>query len=503
MTMRNLFLGAQFYSCLAAGCFFFPHSAKGALPDADSHEAYSLTWRGKPVQMESAVISAMPFNRVWPGYQRNKNQTRAARFVNVCVDQCGELVIERKGSALPPHTLRPMSREPLNVVDGKIVAKIKSPEQFIVDFGQALPPLHVFANPPAERPDGGNVLYYGPGEHDVGVLSPKSGSTVFIDEGATVYGAIFVKDAHDVEIRGRGILDSSRMVRADPLAQKFRREMGLPEYDTEFACGAFTIYASTNVVVEGITIRDTPFWSLIVRNGCKNVLIDNVKVIGQWRYNSDGIDICASSDVVVRNCFVRSFDDCIVARGPYLEGEVTPVRNLLVENCVLWCDWGKNLEVWAGHLPCVIDGVVYRNNKLIGVSLIPCDVTCWYGSTNTVIRNVAMENLEIDLDKNRSCEVLQQTDDQVFVAKPITQQVLWEITLNRPCINLGNQQRGQVEDLTPYKAKVENVRFSNFNMFGETLPYVCRQRITAPGHEIKNVVVENVPPYSLEKQGLE
>lgn len=28
---------------------------------------------------------------------------------------------------------------------------------------------------------------------------------------------------------------------------------------------------------------------------------------GLWRYNSDGIDIGASQDVVIKNCFIRAF----------------------------------------------------------------------------------------------------------------------------------------------------------------------------------------------------
>lgn len=34
----------------------------------------------------------------------------------------------------------------------------------------------------------------------------------------------------------------------------------------------------------------------------------NVKLVGLWRYNADGIDICNSQDVVIRNSFVRAFD---------------------------------------------------------------------------------------------------------------------------------------------------------------------------------------------------
>ena len=109
--------------------------------------------------------------------------------------------------------------------------------------------------------------------------------------------------------------------------------------------------------IEGITLKDSMFWSLIVRNHCENIVIDNIKIIGQWRYNSDGIDICSSKNVTVKNSFVRSFDDCFVARAPYLKDETEDVENITVENCVMWCDWGKSLEIWCGNKPCAIRNI--------------------------------------------------------------------------------------------------------------------------------------------------
>lgn len=49
--------------------------------------------------------------------------------------------------------------------------------------------------------------------------------------------------------------------------------------------------------------------------GCTDVEIDNLKVVGQWRYNSDGIDVVNCSRVRVKDCFVRSFDDALVVKG--------------------------------------------------------------------------------------------------------------------------------------------------------------------------------------------
>ena len=103
------------------------------------------------------------------------------------------------------------------------------------------------------------------------------------------------------------------------MAESFIR-CGLPLRDKKYT-SALVAYDCENLTIDGIIIRDAMLWTVIVRNHCRKVLIDNIKIIGQWRYNSDGIDICASEDVVVRNSFIRAFDDCFIARGAYLEGE--------------------------------------------------------------------------------------------------------------------------------------------------------------------------------------
>ena len=42
----------------------------------------------------------------------------------------------------------------------------------------------------------------------------------------------------------------------------------------------FTALASTNVTVEGVVMRDSCRWTMLVRNGSEGITFDNVKVIG-------------------------------------------------------------------------------------------------------------------------------------------------------------------------------------------------------------------------------
>lgn len=480
--------------------FFMFAVCAAALASAEGLD-YRVLLDGRELKPASARISAMPFNRVWPGKQRSADQTRMAKFVQIDLDRAAVLAVDF-GERLPAvrRTL-PMSREGAEAGGGRLTVRLEKPEQFILDFGDEAEPLHVFVNAPWKYEPQPNDIYFGPGEHDAGIIAPKAGQRVVLDHGAVVYGALFAYHADGVTVTGRGILDSSKMSRQDESARAYRKSLGLGEYDTEFACGAFVVYACNDFRMDGIILRDTPFWALIVRNGCRRVDISNVKVIGQWRYNSDGFDICASEDVTIRDSFLRTFDDCVVARGPYLDGETTPVRNMLVENCSLWCDWGKNMEVWAGHLPALIENVTYRGNRLLNIAHYPADVTTWYGSTNTVIRNIVFEDTELDFIPGRPTEELQKGDDQRFGRRPKLRQSLFAITVQRPCKNLDNQQYTYEGDFSAYRAEYTGVVIRDFRAFGEVLPLRAEIVTRHPGQTIDGVRLENLPEFELETSG--
>jgi polygalacturonase len=219
----------------------------------------------------------------------------------------GELtILPPAGEENAEPIILPLSWKPRMRRDGcalRIV--VDRPRQFTVSFGTSGKVLHVFANPSFNEPHGKDEIVFGPGEHHVGVVVPKSGQTVRIEEGAVVYGAILVAHAKDVTITGRGIVDGSFLDRADTKCSAYQAAVraGLPEgfYGAQMAVTAFTCAWSTNVVVRGVTFRDPPRWTMIVRAQSKDVLIENVKIVGCWRYNADGINVCASENVVIRD----------------------------------------------------------------------------------------------------------------------------------------------------------------------------------------------------------
>ncbi|HSC68336.1 MAG TPA: glycoside hydrolase family 28 protein [Cellvibrio sp.] len=93
-------------------------------------------------------------------------------------------------------------------------------------------------------------------------------------------------------------------------------------------------YNSTNVLIEGITITNAPFW-LLNPVLCENVTIDGV-TFASIGPNSDGCDPESCKNVVIKNCSFDTGDDCIAIKsGRNADGRRlnVPSENILISNC--------------------------------------------------------------------------------------------------------------------------------------------------------------------------
>ncbi|MBO7602839.1 MAG: endo-polygalacturonase [Bacteroidales bacterium] len=219
--------------------------------------------------------------------------------------------------------------------------------------GDEIHSLHIFTDAPEEDYidfSDPNVIYYGPGEHHVSRIIIRSNQTLYIDRGAVLYGEMYLNAqtgicspvisliGDNIKVRGRGIVDGS-------------------------LCSTLTTHLlsinGNNISVEGITLRDGSVWTLPVRNS-KNVIIDGVKILG-YRANSDGIDICNSENVIVRNCFIRTLDDLIVVKTLQSGG---PCRNVHAYHNVLWNEVAHAVSIGA-ELRKDVSGVVFEDCDII------------------------------------------------------------------------------------------------------------------------------------------
>ena len=194
--------------------------------------------------------------------------------------------------------------------------------------GDWLHSLHLFANPietDVPDPKDPNVIYYGPGIHEAADVQVGSGKTVYIAGGAVVRGkpgrrggALFNLVGDNITLRGRGIIDGS------PFPTHAKNMI---------------IVRGSNIKMEGVILHDSSTWTIPIRRSEK-VKIDNLKLLGS-RANSDGLDICNSRQVEVKDCFIRTLDDLVVVKSDKGQGEV---HDVTVTGCVLWKRSGPRPE---------------------------------------------------------------------------------------------------------------------------------------------------------------
>lgn len=383
---------------------------------------YTVKINGQKVETNTCRVSKEPFNRRWPGHQRQKEQSELAAFVLAETDQPLDFEITTEKS-FEKVEIRPLSLGIKPETDGKnIKFRLEKPAYFTVEpFGRH-EALHIFADDVREfdvsRED---VIYFGKGEHDVGEIEVGSNQTVYIDEGAVVYACIKAIDADNIKILGNGILDNSR--NKEEILFEVNAENNDAAVGNAKRKHTLQLEYCTNVLIDGITIRDSLVYN-IRPIGCTNLDIRNVKIIGCWRFNSDGIDMHNCINVHISNCFIRTFDDSVCVKGfdCYYDGDVEKAvheamyrngksydvfENVLVENCVVWNDWGKCLEIGAETRAEEICGICFKNCDVIHVSgnVLDC-MNVDYAD----IHDVVYENINVEYDDVIPASVIQKND---------------------------------------------------------------------------------------------
>ena len=404
-------------------------------------EDFKVYVSGDEVGVYSCDVSAYPFNRVWGGTQRDIKQTEKASFVMLGSDTSVTLEI------VPTYefenvVVRPLSRGvQYSVKDGKIEATFPGCGQYSVELDDMHKPLIVFINPEKDYnidKNDANVMYFGKGVHTIDErIELSDNQIVFIDEGAVLYGSINASCKKNIKVVGYGILDNSKMKRANEingcaiLAPDVGKDTGNPIFFDR----------CENVEIDGVTIVNSSGWNIYL-DGCCDITVNNIKLIGQWRYNADGCDFCNCTNGTIKNSFLRNFDDCITVKGFKLNNKL-PVENILAENCVLWCDWGKALEVGAETCAPYIKDIVFRDCDIIHGSNIMMDIAQGDGAD---IDGVTFEDIRLEYSGDEMVGAIQREEDaeypnfgKVSVPKPLnilTGVTMWSI--DDYCGNLKN-----------------------------------------------------------------
>ena len=190
----------------------------------------------------------------------------------------------------------------------------------------------MFANPiETEKPSKANpdVIYFGPGFHQIGVLKVPSNKTVYIDGEAIVQGQLLVSRVENVHIMGRGILTQLPLISSvDKAAPNVFKKEQRGRNDQ------ITIEYSKKVKVDGLVVLPHKYSILIGQSA--DVNISNIKSFSS-EGNADGIDVFCSSDILINRVYMRISDDCVAIYGHRWE-YYGNTKNITVQNSTLWAD---------------------------------------------------------------------------------------------------------------------------------------------------------------------
>jgi hypothetical protein len=195
--------------------------------------------------------------------------------------------------------------------------------------------LFLFANPPdqpaitAQTP---GLRYYGPGSHHENI-DAHSGDSIYLADGAVVFGSLNVWQVHDVHVFGHGaiVYDGPQNPHAD------EGWMHKPNWH------CIVMDHANNIEIDGITcIVRSRTWQIQMRDS-RHIGYYNLKVIGgnPNDANQDGMDWLGGGDTTVRNSFFRASDDDFAVQGNWdgytEEAMRTPghdVQNITIENTI-------------------------------------------------------------------------------------------------------------------------------------------------------------------------
>lgn len=426
--------------------FFIPPVPKSEPLCSD----YELTVNGQKAAVYSCRVSAYPLNRTWPGFQRSLEQTELAGFAywEMSEKVTVEIIAKKK---IEQVTVRPLSLgiKP-NVQGQKISFTLDQTKPVVVEINDYHHALHLFpmlpGNPPKDKKQPG-LHYFGPGVHDLGVFVLKTGDRVYIDSGAVVYGTFYGENISDVRIEGHGIIDGS----------KFKRTKKFGDFPPNKRGGTIKFVNCRNIIIDGPIQRDPAVWTVIIQK-CKDVRVSNLSLIGLWRYNSDGIDVCNSENILVEKCFVRAFDDALVLKG-LPSSRTIPNRNITFRQCVIWCDWGRALEVGAETCTPEFTNILFDDCDVIRTTGIAMDIQHY---DEALVHDVRFENIRVEFDKWIPREQFQGTNEQKFIVDKDSKYCssLMVIVLPAWRAPWSGDRHG----------KVRNIVFKNITIYSDRMP---------------------------------
>lgn len=281
---------------------------------------------------------------------------------------------------------------------------------------------------------GGGTILFPSGEYRTGAIRLRSHVGLHLDTGATIKGSGNLRDyyldgelvglvtarkARGITISGYGAINGSGISFIDvaggrekgwydpdaaPGTESFTPGHTLdngPAYMLERPGPMLDFATCEDIVIDGITVVDTPFYAIII-NGCDRVRICNLRIQNPpFIPNNDGIHCTTSRNVIITGCDIKCGDDPIAVTGindeyhckvlPGFISHTGVTANIIVSDCILH---GRSSGVRVGYGHNDIQNCIFQNliiessNRGLGIFVRDSGSIRNVRFTNIVMRTV-------------------------------------------------------------------------------------------------------------------
>jgi len=259
-----------------------------------------------------------------------------------------------------------------------------------------------------------NVLYFPPGKYKVGELWLKSDMTLYLAGGAVLYGSGSTGDfntgsggvdiegcshgmlrmyqVENVKVLGRGVIDANGVaIRA--------------QNDTKV--NLFKIEQSSNVLIDGVLVRDPSFWNTLVYRS-DQVTIQNYKMLNcrpttTTYNNTDGVNFDESTNGKLYNALLYTGDDSMATKNEEPSGTVN-TKNILHEKVVAYSN-SVGCKIGTKTMGQSIDNVVFRDIDIVKAGRA-LNIDAY---DTAVVQNTKFEDIRVEA-ADTSLIALEETD---------------------------------------------------------------------------------------------
>jgi polygalacturonase len=322
---------------------------------------------------------------------------------------------------------------------------------------------------------GGGTVYFPAGHYKTGPIHLKSNITILIDAGAVIHFSdnfddylpmvpsrwegidvvnfsplFYAYQAENITITGRGTIDGHGKKWWDFHHKLYEKNAPRSRWQEEFARRNSNVIRPDqpamidrgflrppfiqpmfckNVLIEGITIRNSPFWT-VNPEFCENVTIRAVTIVNPKSPNTDGINPESCKYVHISDCHISVGDDCITIKsGKDAAGRkmAVPAENYTITNCTML----------SGHGGVVIGSEMSGDVKKITIS------NCIFDGTDRGIR--------IKTSRGRGGVVEDIRVDNIIMKNIREQAIVLDM----------HYQRTEPEPVSERTPRFRNIHFSN------------------------------------------